>query len=115
MKKLITETLKKQFDIFDKDLSILIQGLTSFKKEMEKEGYLSVWFEYYQYYDDSSVDVMGKRYETDKEYQDRLKEEKRVAERNKKTKEKREASERATLEKLKKKYESNFNPSNILH
>lgn len=90
---------------FDGKVDDVIQMLANDRDKFIGEGYFDVYLSAEQYYDDVEIYLRASRYENDREYAARKEHEKKIKEREKVDKKKRDAAEKALYEKLKKKYE----------
>ena len=98
----------KGFDYLMSSLGGSIDGaidwLEHIKEECEKAGYIGIWLENeYDFSDDENLIVRGERWETDKEFEKRIKKEKK-----KKQKEKEKEQEIKLLKKLQRKCKENM-------
>lgn len=108
-------------DIFDKNnIQKIIQNILDIEKKLKDHPMVAnnpgLYFDFKVIYDSpyegyDSIQFLALRYETDKEFADRIEKNKKIAEvkkeSDKKKKEAQEKRERTQLETLKKKYESN--------
>lgn len=81
----------------------VIENIVTLSNNLEGE---SQKFSLYSSYDNTEVVLVSYRYETDKEYERRIKVEEKAKEQKAKLKIKQEESEKKVFERLKKKYES---------
>lgn len=93
---------------FEDDMNNVIQKLTNLYAEAKSAGFTNIRLSWRDGYSSDDIEwcIRGDRFETDVEYEKRLKIEKRVAEQRKKDKLSREQNERKEYERLKKKFEN---------
>lgn len=105
-KKLITERVNglDSIDIEGK-FAAVIDMLFKLRDTAINAGYTDIFIEYGYGYDQYRYYLCGTREETDKEYQTRLSNEAKAAERVKEQKQLKEAKDRAEYERLRKKFE----------
>ena len=107
VKKEIRERIKEITDIFDDSkLSDLISSMEKIEKENKKVGYSNLEIEKDYHISDSTVEfhLYGTREETNKEYEKRMKLNKRKRETNKQNKIKQKDKEIKRLKELMEKY-----------
>lgn len=82
----------------------VIKMLENYRNEYTADGYFDIYISADHYYDTVSIELRGERYETDGEYEKRMKAEKVLVQKAKDAKKQQEADERKMYERLKKKY-----------
>ena len=112
VRKNIDEHIRSDFDgdldsLFDKPIEAVIKSFVTSKKECEDAGYTDIkvvvcWEDYGE---GCSLDLHGRRKETDKEMHKRIEKQKKEHERERKKQEKQDAKDLAEYTRLKAKFE----------
>lgn len=108
-KKMITSVVPNvyfdQWTICDGSIDRSISTLQEIKRKSEEQGFTQIGLNLNNSESDYfNVNIRGSRLETDKEFEGRLKQEKRVRDKNKKQKELMLEKEKEMLRRLKRKY-----------